>query len=151
MKSDLIFGDTHHFMNTIKATDAFYLLTTYHSFFSFLIILPFLYNLYCFYFEKNYAKLIKKIWLSTVVIFLFLSISFFLGISAWAMLKFAFQWKIILMLILWLTILIFEIKRNQSAKFAITSEDRIKKYIKYCKYLYCFDIVLFLIVVKIIL
>ncbi len=121
----------------------------YHHIFVSLLLPIFAFNLFNTYFEKNYAKLNKKIWFCMPLIFLLLSIIFLTGISIWAMLGFKFSWRIIAMLAILLIISIYEIKRKNLLKISRISESGMKSYVKFCKLLYSIQLIMLILAISI--
>lgn len=117
----------------------------YHHIFVFLLLPVFIFNLFNTFFEKNYAKLNKKIWFCMPLIFLLLSITFLIGISIWAMLGFEFSWRIVAMLIILFVILVCEIRRKNLLKTARISESGMRSYVKFCKLLYSIESIILII------
>lgn len=117
----------------------------YHHIFVSLLLPVFIFNLFNTFFEKNYAKLNKKIWFCMPLIFLLLSITFLIGISIWAMLGFEFSWRIVAMLIILFVILVCEIRRKNLLKTARISESSMRSYVKFCKLLYSIESIILII------
>ncbi len=71
----------------------------------------------------------------------FLSASIFSGLVIWAMLGFVFNYKILAMLIIWLIVFIFEIKRHKKLKLIRVEADfNIREaFFKWAKTKYLFD------------
>ncbi len=79
------------------------------------------------------------------LIFLLLSANFLLGVTIWAMLHFALSWRVVVMIAVMLIVLVAEIGRKNHLKISRISEAGMKRYIKRCKILYGFEILLFVI------
>ncbi|WP_104714154.1 hypothetical protein [Helicobacter cetorum] len=111
-----------------------------HIIFASLLVIAFIINLYTLYREKNFIKLNRKIYLVMPAIYILLSIAFLSGIFIWAMQQFEFSWKASLMLVVFLMVLVAEIKRHKSVKFAITREVRMQNYVMKTKILYFIEV-----------
>lgn len=106
-----------------------------HAFFAALLALAFMINLYTLFKEKNFIQLNRKIYLVMPAIYILLSIALLSGIFIWAMQQFEFSFSAVAMLLGLLLMLIAEIKRHKSVKFAITKKKgwkRISKRLKSC-------------------
>lgn len=75
-------------------------------------------------------------------IYILLSIALLSGIFIWAMQQFEFSFSAVVMLLGLLLMLIAEIKRHKSVKFAITKKERMETYIKKAKILYFLETIL---------
>ncbi len=113
-----------------------------HAFFATLLAFAFIINLYTLFREKNLIQLNRKIYLVMPAIYILLSIALLSGIFIWAMQQFAFSFKAVAMLFGSLLMLIAEIKRHKSVKFAITKKERMEAYIKKAKILYFLETIL---------
>ncbi|MFT2605725.1 hypothetical protein [Helicobacter pylori] len=113
-----------------------------HAFFAALLAFAFIINLYTLFREKNLIQLNRKIYLVMPAIYILLSISLLSGVFVWAMQQFAFSFKVVAMLFGSLLMLIAEIKRHKSVKFAITKKERMEAYIKKAKILYFLETIL---------
>ncbi|WQZ58496.1 hypothetical protein KVJ75_05080 [Helicobacter pylori] len=113
-----------------------------HAFFVALLALAFMINLYTLFKEKNFIQLNKKIYLVMPAIYILLSIALLSGIFIWAMQQFEFSFSAVVMLLGLLLMLIAEIKRHKSVKFAITKKERMESYIKKAKILYFLETIL---------
>ncbi len=108
----------------------------YHAMFSAIYPLLFGINLGILFLSRSYGRLNFRIYLVMPAIFLSLAISFFSGITLMFFTLDFWSYRIILMLILLIIILIAEIYHNKRLKFARTSADLMKKYVRFCKLLY---------------
>ncbi len=113
-----------------------------HAFFAALLALAFMINLYTLFKEKNFIQLNKKIYLVMPAIYILLSIALLSGVFIWAMQQFEFSFSAVVMLLGLLLMLIAEIKRHKSVKFAITKKERMEPYIKKAKILYFLETIL---------
>ncbi len=113
-----------------------------HAFFAALLAFAFIINLYTLFREKNLIQLNRKIYLVMPAIYILLSIALLSGVFVWAMQQFAFSFKAVAMLFGSLLMLIAEIKRHKSVKFAITKKERMEAYIKKAKILYFLETIL---------
>ncbi|WQT57443.1 hypothetical protein E5D96_05205 [Helicobacter pylori] len=113
-----------------------------HAFFATLLAFAFIINLYTLFREKNLIQLNRKIYLVMPAIYILLSIALLSGVFVWAMEQFAFSFKAVAMLFGSLLMLIAEIKRHKSVKFAITKKERMEAYIKKAKILYFLETIL---------
>ncbi|PDX34481.1 hypothetical protein BB462_06450 [Helicobacter pylori] len=116
-----------------------------HAFFATMLALAFMINLYTLFKEKNFIQLNKKIYLVMPAIYILLSIALLSGIFIWAMQQFEFSFSAVAMLLGLLLMLIAEIKRHKSVKFAITKKERMEAYIKKAKILYCLETILIIV------
>lgn len=128
---------------------ALLLLISWHYFFICVLPVIFAANLYFLFTHKNYAILNKRIWFCMPLIFLFSGIGFFTGISAWAMMQFAFSKRILIMIVIFLLVLIFEIKRKNKLKISRISQKGMKKYINFCIAMYAIEFIFFLLAIGI--
>ncbi|WP_104697036.1 MULTISPECIES: hypothetical protein [unclassified Helicobacter] len=115
----------------------------------FIIPLPIIYifNLYVLFRESNYARLNKKIWYGMPMIFLLLSISLLTGLSIWAMQQFQFHFSIIFMCFVFCFLLGSEIYRIKNLKRSRIAEEKMQKYISFCKKNYFINLCLLLIII----
>ncbi|AFI06493.1 hypothetical protein [Helicobacter cetorum] len=120
-----------------------------HALFASLLALAFIINLYTLFREKNFIKLNRKIYLIMPAIYLLLSIALLSGVFIWAMQQFEFSLRVIVMLSGLLFMLVAEVKRHKSVKFAITKEERMKAYVKRAKILYFLETILIIVLVGI--
>lgn len=104
-----------------------------HAFFAALLALAFMINLYTLFKEKNFIQLNRKIYLVMPAIYILLSIALLSGIFIWAMQQFEFSFSAVVMLLGLLLMLIAEIKRHKSVKFAITKKKGWKRILKRLK------------------
>lgn len=120
-----------------------------HAFFVALLALAFMINLYTLFKEKNFIQLNRKIYLVMPAIYILLSIALLSGIFIWAMQQFEFSFSAVVMLLGLLLMLIAEIKRHKSVKFAITKKERMEAYIKKAKILYSLETILIVVLMGI--
>ncbi len=120
-----------------------------HAFFTALLALAFIINLYTLFKEKNFIQLNRKIYLVMPAIYILLSIALLSGIFIWAMQQFEFSFGAVVMLLGLLLMLIAEIKRHKSVKFAITKKERMEAYIKKAKILYSLETILIVVLMGI--
>ncbi len=118
-----------------------------HAFFTALLAFAFIINLYTLFREKNLIQLNRKIYLVMPAIYILLSIALLSGVFIWAMQQFAFSFKAMAMLFGSLLMLMAEIKRHKSVKFAITKKERMEVYIKKAKILYFLETILIVVLI----
>lgn len=120
----------------------------FHTFFMYCMPIPFLLNLYTLFTQKNYSKIITKLWFVMILIFFLIAVASFSGIFVWAMNGFTLSYRIWLMIIVTFFIFLGEIWRIKKLKLARTQENLMISYINFAKLLYGLDllwcIVLFL-------
>lgn len=116
-------------------------LLTYHLWLCMPLFLFPLANLYALFFFPSHTKKLKILALVAPAYYLFLSASVFSGLVIWAMLGFVFNYKILAMLIIWLIVFIFEIKRHKKQKLIRVEADfSIREaFFKWAKTKYLFD------------
>lgn len=120
---------------------AFSDLNFYHSFFCAFFAAPFIINLYSLFTYKNFASLNKKIWYAMPLIFFLLCIAFLSGINVSITQNRFFSPFVVMMWIYWLFILGGEILRMRILKIARrTNKEAMLKYVRFCKFLYIFDL-----------
>lgn len=113
----------------------------FHAFFMYFIPLPFLFNLYTLFTQKNYGKIIAKLWFVMILIFFLVGVASFSGVFVWAMNGFMASWRIWSMVVVTFFIFIGEIWRIKKLKLARTQESLMISYIKFCKGLYGLDLI----------
>lgn len=116
-------------------------LLTYHLWLCLPLFLFPLINLYTLFFFPSHTKRLKILALVAPAYYLFLSASIFSGLVAWAMIGFVLTFKILVMLVLWLVIFVFEIKRHKRQKLTIIEANpKIREaFFQWAKFKYLFD------------
>lgn len=112
-----------------------------HLFLSFPLLLPPLWNLYTLFTNPSHTQKLRTLAVCAPAYYTLLSACAFSGFVIWAMLGFIFTFKIILMLVLWLAILIAEIKRHKFQKQIHVEADFTKreKFFHFAKIKYSLD------------
>lgn len=121
----------------------------FHTFFMYFMPIPFLLNLYTLFTQKNYSKIITKLWFVMILIFFLIAVASFSGVFVWAMNGFTSSYRIWLMIVATFFIFLGEIWRIKKLKLARTQEKLMISYVNFAKLLYGLDllwcIVLFLV------
>ena len=91
------------------------------------LFLPPLLNLYSLSFSTTHTKKLRTLALVAPGYYTLLSASLFSGLVIWAMLGFIFNFKILVMLIVWLIVFILEIIRHKRQKLAKIEADSAKR------------------------
>ncbi|MCI5969156.1 hypothetical protein [Helicobacter sp.] len=112
-----------------------------HLFLSFPLLLPPLWNLYALFTQPSHTKKLHALAVCAPAYYTLLSACAFSGFVIWAMLSFILTFKIVLMLVLWLVILVAEIKRHKFQKQIRREADSIKreKFFRFAKIKYSLD------------
>lgn len=116
----------------------------FHAFFMAFFPIPFLINLYTLFTYKTYQKVIVKLWFVMPIIFLLVAVGSFSGVFILASRQWYMTWQIGAMIALTLLIFLMEIKRIKRLKLARTSEELMRKYITFCKWVYGIELCLVL-------
>ncbi|MDL0079376.1 MULTISPECIES: hypothetical protein [Helicobacter] len=116
----------------------------FHAFFMAFFPIPFLINLYTLFTYKTYQKVIIKLWFVMPIIFLLVAVGSFSGVFILASRQWYMTWQIGAMIALTLLIFLMEIKRIKRLKLARTSEELMRKYITFCKWVYGIELCLVL-------
>lgn len=120
---------------------AFSNLNFYHAFFCAFFAIPFLINLYSLFTYQNFASLNKKIWYAMPLIFFLLCIAFLSGINVSITQNQFFSLPVLAMWVYWVFVLGGEILRMKILKVARrTSKEAMLRYVKFCKFLYIFNL-----------
>lgn len=116
----------------------------FHAFFMAFFPIPFLINLHTLFTYKTYQKVIIKLWFVMPIIFLLVAVGSFSGVFILASRQWYMTWQIGAMIALTLLIFLMEIKRIKRLKLARTSEELMRKYITFCKWVYGIELCLVL-------
>ncbi|TLD82701.1 hypothetical protein LS70_007010 [Helicobacter sp. MIT 11-5569] len=121
-------------------------LISVHLFFSFPLLLPPLWNLYALLKNPSHTQKLRSLAVCAPAYYTLLSASAFSGFVIWAMLGFIVTFKILLMLVLWLVILVAEIKRHKYQKRILTEADAAKReqFFRFAKIKYALDLCAFI-------
>lgn len=117
-----------------------------HLLLSLLLFFPPLINLYALLFKTSHTQKLKFLALMAPAYYTFLGASLFSGLVSWAMLRFTIIPEVFIMLILWLFIFIFEIKRHKKQKLInVESNANIRQlFFQWALKKYFFDICAFI-------
>lgn len=117
-----------------------------HLFLSFPLLLPPLWNLYALLKNPSHTQKLRSLAVCAPAYYTLLSASSFSGFVIWAMLGFVFTFKILLMLVLWLVILVAEIKRHKYQKRILAEADTTKReqFFHFAKIKYTLDLCAFI-------
>lgn len=110
------------------------------------LFIPPLWNLYALIINPSHTKKLRTLAMSAPAYYTLLSACAFSGFVIWAMLGFILTFKIILMFVLWLVILIGEIRRHILQKRILVEADSAKReiFFKFAKIKYILDFSIFI-------
>ena len=110
-----------------------------HEIFACMFCVPYLWYLYVLFSKKTYLYINQKIYFIAPITFFLLGVALATGIFLCAMRSFIFDFRIILMIFVFIAFFGGEIYRIISLKKAKTSKEGMQKYVRFCKILYsCF-------------
>lgn len=117
-----------------------------HLILSLPLLIPPLINLYALLFKPSHTQKLRTLALVAPAYYTLLSASIFSGLVIWAMLGFFLSFKILSMLIIWLIVFVFEIKRHKRQKLTRIEADYAKReaFFKFAIFKYIFDFCAFL-------
>lgn len=138
-----------NFFHTESLLNAFNQALAFHAFFAFLVVLPYIWNLFVLYTYKTYLGINQKMFFIMPLTFFLLSVNFFTGIFLHSMMVFKFSLKIYLMLFIVIIFIVGEILRIIKLKNSKISAERMKIYTLFCKRMYILFVVLYLILLSI--
>lgn len=117
-----------------------------HLLLSLFLFFPPLINLYALLFKTSHTQKLKFLAIMAPSYYTFLSASLFSGFVSWAMLGFIIIPEVFIMLILWLLVFIFEIKRHKKQKLIrVESNPKIRElFFQWALRKYLFDFCAFI-------
>lgn len=116
-----------------------------HIALSILLFIPPLINLYALFFKESHTKKLKYLAIIAPAYYALLAASVFSGLVIWAMLQFVMSFKILSMVVVWIVVLVLEIKRHKRQKLIkVEANSNIREsFFKIAKLKYLLDICLF--------
>lgn len=128
-------------METEMIAKAFNDMVFFHAFFMAFFPIPLIINLYTLFTFKTYQKVIIKLWFVMPIIFLLVAIGSFTGVFILASRQWYMTWQIALMIALMAGIFVAEIVRIKKLKLAKTSEERMARFVRFCKWIYGIELI----------
>lgn len=129
---------------SIFMNDSYLQGTLIHEIFACMFFLPYLWYIYTLFRFKTFLALNQKIYFIMPITFFLLSVALATGIFLLAMRGFELNFKISLMIIVFLILIIGEIYRIKILKKAKTSKEGMLHYVKICKIMYISFLALYL-------